>query len=248
MIPVQEAFDRHSANYDVTFAGADVRREVWECAETLFPAGSSVLDIGCGTGEDALHFAGRGIHVTALDISPGMIAQTQRKAGDLITCEVADMTTYTPAFPLDGVFSNFGALNCVPTLDWLTALRVRSGGYLVLTMMGRLYPLEFAVSVLKGKPRSAFRRMRRSSEAVVEGVRFDVYYHTLRELKRALAPQFELIRLKGLRSLLPSPQLAHLKKFPAFRLLEPLDRFLCSSRATAQYSDHYLTVWRRFET
>jgi SAM-dependent methyltransferase len=248
MIPVQEAFDRHSANYDVVFAATDVRREVWACADMLFPAGSNVLDIGCGTGEDALHFAGRGIKVTAIDLSPGMIAQTQRKAGGLITCEAADMTTYNPGFPLDGVFSNFGALNCVPALDWLTALPVRSGGYLVLTMMGRLYPLEFAVSLLKGQPRQACRRMRRSSEAVVEGIRFGVYYHTLRELKRALTPQFELIRVKGLRSLLPSPQLAHLRNFPGFRLLEPLDHFLCSSGATAQYSDHYVTVWRRCET
>jgi SAM-dependent methyltransferase len=39
-----------------------------------------VLDIGCGTGENALHFASRGLGVTGLDASAVAIGQAQAKA------------------------------------------------------------------------------------------------------------------------------------------------------------------------
>lgn len=42
--------------------------------------GKRVLDIGCGLGESSVYFASRGALVTATDISPGMVAFTQRLA------------------------------------------------------------------------------------------------------------------------------------------------------------------------
>src|SRR5689334_16497041 len=113
VIPVQEAFDRHAPQYDLAFAAGELRSRVWQFADTLFKAGDNILDIGCGTGEDAFHFAGRGISVTAIDLSPRMIEQLRSKSIGSITCQVADMRTFRAAESLDGIFSNFGALNCV---------------------------------------------------------------------------------------------------------------------------------------
>jgi len=39
-------------------------------------AGRRLLDVGCGLGESAVYFAGRGAIVTALDLSPGMVELT----------------------------------------------------------------------------------------------------------------------------------------------------------------------------
>src|SRR3989304_6224365 len=39
-----------------------------------------VLDAGCGTGENALHFAGLGFEVTGLDAAPTAIAAARAKA------------------------------------------------------------------------------------------------------------------------------------------------------------------------
>jgi SAM-dependent methyltransferase len=240
---VRQAFDRLAPVYDQVFSGSKIRSEVWEIADRFLTSGMHVLDVGCGTGEDALHFAHRGVRITAIDIAPAMIALLKTKSAGTIDCEAADIRSYSPAgIHFDGVFSNFGALNCVPDLDCVRRLPLAPGSYLVLTTMGRIYPLESAVFLLKGKPRLAFRRYGR--EGVVEGIRFNVYYHGLRRLQRALGTKFDLIQVKGLRSIVPSPSLAHLERFSLFRALEPLDRWLCSHRLTATYADHFITVWR----
>lgn len=41
--------------------------------------GARVLDLGCGSGDLTLHLLERGAHVTALDLSPGMIRLAERR-------------------------------------------------------------------------------------------------------------------------------------------------------------------------
>ena len=245
MSSVRQAFDRHAPIYDHVFRGAKVRSEVWQIADRAFSPGMKILDIGCGTGDDALHFVERGINVTAIDISPEMIAQLQRKCAGKVQCEVADMRNFNPAgCRFDGVFSNFSALNCVADLDWLKRVPLVSGAHAVFTLMGRIYPLEIAVSLLKRKPRTAFRRLGRSRRGVVEGVELTVYYHSIRTIQKALGNKFELMEVRGLRSLMPAPRLEHLERFSLFRLLEPMDKWICAHRLTAVYADHFVASWR----
>ena len=62
-------FDRMALCYDdlwtSTAIGRAQRNAVWRAVDPLFPAGARILDIGCGTGEDAAHFTARGVIVTA---------------------------------------------------------------------------------------------------------------------------------------------------------------------------------------
>src|ERR1700752_3258479 len=61
----------------------------------------TILELGCGTGNDAARLAAEGYTVTATDISGEAIGQAKAKYGDLATFLVADMSQPLP-FPGEG--------------------------------------------------------------------------------------------------------------------------------------------------
>jgi ubiquinone/menaquinone biosynthesis C-methylase UbiE len=254
---LREAFDRHAVTYDERFSSLEatraIRQEIWGIADSLFPSGSVLLDLGCGTGDDAIHFAQRGIAVTAIDIAPAMITRLEAKAAgagirERIDVRVADIETFEPrAAAFDGMLSNFGALNSVHNLLALRNLATRAlkpGASLLLVVMGRVYPLETAVSLLKGDFRRAFRRLQCTPEVSVEGIRVSFHYHSPRDLTGALGPEFSLQRLLGLRSVLPSVAWDHITRFLPLGLIGAVDRLATTFPLTAPLADLYLSVWR----
>ena len=65
--------------------------------EAYDQVGSTVLDVGCGQGRDALFIARRGHFVTAVDISPSGIGDLQKDAateGLAIEAKVADIRDF----------------------------------------------------------------------------------------------------------------------------------------------------------
>ena len=245
MSSVRDAYDRHAGVYDELLGPSEIRSDVWEIADRFFGEGMRLLDAGCGSGDDAIHFARRGVQVTAVDISPAMIARLKLKCGETVRCEVAAMETYSPeGICFDGVFSNFSSLNYVSDLRWLRRIPLTPGAYLVLTTLGRFYPLESAILVLKGHPWLALRRFRRSCEGEVAGIHFRVYYHSVRAIQNALGSRFELKLVAGLRALMPIPDLDHLRRLKVCRLLRPIDRWWCTHLPTAVLSDQFISVWR----
>jgi 2-polyprenyl-3-methyl-5-hydroxy-6-metoxy-1,4-benzoquinol methylase len=98
-----ETYDRsptHSASDPVEAAA-------WRAAMARFlpPIGASLLDVGAGTGAMSLLAAEMGYRVTALDLSPAMLAHAQRKAGErgLPLEIVVGPATDPPPGPFDAV-------------------------------------------------------------------------------------------------------------------------------------------------
>ena len=257
--PVREAFDHHASDYDAWFSdnplAIDLRKKTWEVMDRVFDPGHSVLDLGCGTGEDAVHLAGRGVRVRAVDVAPAMVDRLVEKArrlalDDLIDPTVADGRFLDlPTGSLDGIYSNFGALNCVADLEWLGELgriTLRPGGRMIIVSMGRCYPLEIAVNLARGRHRPALRRFRAPASAIVGGVEFPVHYHRFRVLKKALEGSFDLEQRRGLNLLLPVPGLEHLAlRFPrTFLALRPIDSGLGRWWPLSAMGDHVLSVWK----
>src|SRR6478609_2058626 len=121
-------FDGMAADYDRSFTASSIgqrmRAAVWHRLDAAFRPGERVLELNCGTGEDAVHLGSRGVRVLATDTSPAMLAVARAKvarAGMTDLVEVApmaieDLATRCPARSFDGVLSNFGGLNCVADL------------------------------------------------------------------------------------------------------------------------------------
>jgi SAM-dependent methyltransferase len=231
---------------------------VWTALERNFKPGQHVLELGCGTGEDAVWLAQRGVTVTATDTSAAMLAEAERKAA---RAGIAGRVT-TRHLPLqelpdaefdtlfDGVLSDFGALNCVEP-DVITrslGRLVRPGARAVLVVMGPCCPWEIGWFLAHGHPRTAFRRWRPGGlEAEVGGQKMRVFYPSPGRLMRGLAPEFRLLRLWGLGVALPTTDAASVvNRRPA--LLERLDRW--ETRLAGRFpfrllGDHYVLEMER---
>ncbi len=182
---------------------------------TLFAPGDRVLELGCGTGEDAACLGLHGVRVLATDAAPGMVAAARRKvaaAGLSRLVEVRQLACEElrrldgEAGPLfDGAFSSFGGINCVgdprgPARD-LAAL-LRPGARLLLCVMGPLVPWEWGWFLLRGRPAEAFRRLRPGG---VEWRGMAIRYPAIGAMKRAFAPEFHTRRAAALGVFLPPP-------------------------------------------
>lgn len=260
---VASTFDELAPAYDATFSrsllGTLLRRAVWRRMDALFQPGDRVLELGCGTGEDALHLAERGIHVLATDASPGMVAELRRKAEngagsdgrngargegriEARRLRIEDLSRLGEVQPFDGVLSNFGALNCVEDLPSVArdlAARTRPGARVLLSLMGPAAPWEWAWYLLRGQPGKAFRRLR-SSGAEWRGIR--VRYPSIRATRRAFAPAFRVRRVAALGALLP-PTYAEewARRHPSLvRRLDTWERRLETVPPLPWLADHYL--------
>src|ERR1700683_3015332 len=77
------AFDARAEAYDGQFTrtriGTAMRAAVWARCAARFRPGFRILEMNCGTGEDARWLASQGMKVLATDISPRMIEVARRK-------------------------------------------------------------------------------------------------------------------------------------------------------------------------
>ncbi|MFN7976245.1 MAG: class I SAM-dependent methyltransferase [Acidobacteriota bacterium] len=213
--PAAAAFDRAAPSYDQVFSDHPTaiawRRTVWRRIETRLPRRGTLIDVGCGTGVDALHFAELGHAVIAVDVSPAMIALTSGKSAargaEGVRAHVVDARDPASwealgldAGSVDVVYASFGVLNCLPDLGVLATVARRAiapGGAVVLVPMPRICPREIAGL--------EWRRLGRAPTATVEGMTVPLVYPTLREIARAFAPDFRIARAAPLGFLAAAP-------------------------------------------
>jgi len=238
------AFDRVAASYDAqwtdTPAGRAQRDLVWHHADGLFQRGDFLLDIGCGTGEDAAHFAAMGARVHATDVSAEMIRVAARRGGFTTALAAAEEIDGMPA-SYDGAISNFGALNCVADAARVArrlAELVRPGGRVVVCVIGRFCLWETLYYAARLEFRKAVRRW--NNNAVMTSLGVPVYYRSVDDLCAAFAPEFACERWTGIGLLVP-PSYVRLPS-GVVRVLGLLDRWLAGWPLLRGLADHRLLV------
>lgn len=208
-------FDAIADRYDQTFIssliGEAQRGAVWRKLAKTFRSGDHILEIGCGTGVDACFLAEHNITVAASDPSPQMIEVAkhriqQRSLQKLVRPFVmrAEDITGLPADELfDGVFSNFGALNCVEDIKRVArglARLLKPGAIAVLCWMGPCCVWEIGWYLAQGRRDKAFRRFNSDgvSARIADGAFVHVRYPSVRFLARVFAPEFRLKSVQGI--------------------------------------------------
>lgn len=251
------AFDVLAADYDRHFTHTDLGRRmraaVWRRLDARFGPGDRVLEINCGTGEDAVYLGRRGVHVLATDAAPAMVDIARAKVeaagvGDRVIVECRSMADVDGSLgPFDGVLSNFGGLNCVDDVDKIAealASVVRPGGVALLGVMGPVVPWEWVWHLAHGSSRRAFRRLRRGG---VPWRGLTVRYHTPRRLCARFARRFTCDRLAAIGALMPPTEARHwVDRHP--RTTDALERIerRCETWWPLPYlADHYLAELRR---
>lgn len=241
------AFDSIAPRYDDLWNRSPVgrlqRAAVWRRVDALFHPGDSVLDLGCGTGEDALHLMKRGIRVTAIDASPQMVRLARERGVDARLLQIEDINQLKPGF--EGVLSDFGAMNCVEHLDRLgrtLAALIRPRGHFLACTIGRFCLWETLHYTARLEFQSARRRFR--GEAAWSRTGLHVFYPLVRQLAAAFRPYFALVDWTGVGLFVPPSYVTGIADSTLARL-DSLDRRLAHRPVLRGCCDHRLLTFQR---
>jgi ubiquinone/menaquinone biosynthesis C-methylase UbiE len=236
---IAEAFSRTAEKYD-SFAEdhphlTRMRNKVYSHVMRYMPREARILELNAGTGTDAVQLAQRGYFVHATDIAPGMLNRLQEKVDNLrlhdrITTEERSFLSLesVQGAPFDVIFSDLGGLNCIP--DLTPVIRqlpkiLKGGGTVTWVLMPHICLWEMA-EVFRGNFSLAFRRFSRGSvRANLEGLNFDVYYFSPRQVTKWFGDDFELLALEGLSVITPTAESKSFAKWHPrlYRMLSWLD-------------------------
>ncbi len=264
VVTAAQAYDAYAPRYDGILnenrINAYLRRETSGALRSLFSPESHLLELGCGTGDEAFALADEGCEIVALDPSAEMITIARSKAakhrrGNRVTFllgtarDVPRVLEDAPAASFDGAYSSFALSydDDLRPLGSMLARLVRPGGLLVVAAMNRLCLSESLLSMMLLRPRLAGRRLGSRTMHKVGQVRTVVYPRTPLGLSHAFRPAFAVEQLRALCAVLP-PHYANrpLQRWPALLdILERVDNAAGRRPVFRMLGDHALVVMRR---
>jgi len=247
-----ENFDQAAEFYDNQFTNTKVgiaqREQVWKSISKLkISTSAKVLEINCGTGEDAKRWKKRGNDILATDISPGMLAIAKQRSPSIpfqqLDINFIDQLEGT----YDTIFSNFGGLNCLNP-DGLESFlqqaksKLNNNGNLILVIMGKKCMWDKLFLIMKGKWKERNRRNTSNAlEVNVDGTSVKTWYYTPKEIMQLTGNDYYKTLLRPIGLFVPPSYLANYfeKKKGLLNFLRFLDKFL-SFPFLSNRADHYI--------
>jgi ubiquinone/menaquinone biosynthesis C-methylase UbiE len=223
-LSVTAAYDAIAAGYDEQVRGDDwMRRKLHTSFSRVFRPGQRVLDVGCGTGIDAVYLARQGVSVVGIDASSEMIERLRQRVSveplhghiESHILEIEAISSLTEE-PFDGIISAFASLNSLRDLEGFAddaARLVRPGGRMVLHMLNRFSLWEFLGCVWHGDfsaARQVGAQGRRQFKIGGQSVEHRVYFSM--EAYNYFRTDFSLREVYGLGALRPPHTVRRLPK------------------------------------
>lgn len=247
----RESFDEAATNYDESFSNTNIgktqRKAVWEQIDlNNFPNNSNILELNCGTGEDAKLWQEREMNIFATDISEEMIRISKSKFPQIQFDQRDIKNCKNLMAEKDILFSNFGGFNCLADINiqqfFVEANSIlQPNSTIILVLMGKKCILDNLFLLLKGKFKLLGRRNTKQPLKVAVGNVFvETWYYSPTEIIHFAGSDFEVKKIKPIGLFVPPSYLSNWfsNKTRLLTFLEFLDRFT-QFKFLANYADHF---------
>ena len=255
-------FDAAAAGYDASFThsviGKAQRKRVYQLLSDVLQKSrpKKILEVNCGTGEDAIWLAQQHLNVVATDISEMMIETAKRKSnGDNPVFVQADINELPQPFKgqqFDLIFSNFGGLNCLSPIRLELFFKNASellapNGQLVLVIMPKDTKWEQAYFLAKANFSNVFRRKKNNAIANVDGQSVLTYYYNPKETKVMANDYFNTEKISPIGFFVPPSYLEPIfsKHSKLFGVLDTFESGVTDWSFLARHADHYFMYLRK---
>jgi Methyltransferase domain len=214
------------------------------------------LELGAGTGTDALWLTNRGIgiEITCTEPHPWMFDQLQTKTADVVAIHTlplkAEQLCDLGKQVFDGAFSNFAALNCVEDLSAVAqalAEHLKAQAPVVLCLFNRQCAWELALGLLQGNPERLWRRQgHRRLVEMQPGIEVSTFYHQPHAIMQAFEPWFRLEARIGMGIAIPPSGWILADRAPTFfQALHHLDMAWGKGLGLRSLGDHQIWCFTR---
>lgn len=259
---LHEAFNNYARQYDQHFTnsliGKAQRLQVYDYLKTLqFFSNKTILEINCGTGEDAKTFNEHKAIINATDISEQMLEIARQKNKNtpiqFIQCSIQDIEKKFTENKFAVMFSNFGGLNCLNEKELIQFSKAVNNltlpkSDLVFVIMGTNCFVEKLYFLFKVNGAKAFRRKQKlGAETTINNEHFTTYYYSPQKIKTIFKTNFEVVHTKPIGLFVPPSYLEpFIKKHPTvFKILTIADSFFSHIKFLSNNADHYLIHLKR---
>lgn len=249
-------FDKAAIEYDEIFTHSQIgsmqRNQVWKhLTSVVLPERKlDILEINCGTGEDAIKLAAMGHHVIATDASNRMLDVASSKPGakyiHLKQLDMKSLGQFDQFGQYDLIFSNFGGINCIDDLS-ISKLSMdinsllKPGGRFIAVVMPDFCLWESFYYLMKNDFERGKRRLAGSAVANVSGIPVNTWYYAPKNLYKKFKAHFKVEKIRPIGLFIPPSYLEHFfrKNVGLLKVLKTLEVVISGFSWVSGLSDHY---------
>lgn len=259
------AFDLASEEYDFTikknFINTWVRERSISILTDYLKPNDTVIEIGCGTGEEAIRVCKFVNKIVAIDISEKMIELLQRKIramkliGKIIplrlsAAEVIKVRNILPNGSARVAYSFNGALNCEPKINLFIeglANLIEPNGYFICSIRNSLCLSEAVSHAIVMQFTKMNPRKKQPIMVSVGGIDIPAIYYSPRRFAKLFSKHFNVRKIIALPAFLPPAYLSNyyirVRRFAS--ILERLENILADKEPFRNFGDQTLFVFQR---